>query len=738
MPLSAVNKSLTTGEQVKDALSGVTDGHLLTDDQFLQVNRVSDSGLSSLTAKDVTSIQAGTHPDGEQHNLGLAQQIEVGHLTDAFLAEQLAEILRWMGSSGILGVRQYDNNASFAPNGRRTHSIYAAVNLHNHANYNSMPGIGELAMLINGYYYRSRHNDYIMYRSIAANATTLGKEKIFAPAIKASVMAKPTGVTGDTIDVVGDTQARYFKNIYTNNPEDVEVQLSYIELWWETSDGTSTDNVDSFRHADAVDNIREAFETGKQFNADGIKNSLENYNFAPNNVQNAASSGASEVGSLNFRIMVMPVGTIAEIGNYIVAPIISIAVSSSHSHVLNTQMTDQEANDLVNSVITTVSLTSTDVGHTHVYDITWDGSKFVGIDTNVTHQHEILIEQNFTGNIPFDKTKSIAGTIDNTNVYALVKDQALLDSMQVNTWEEYIDTRMPRFSVENLDRMCERCPGLNGEGAFIGQTNPVEPAAVYEDRDGGTLNAAYYSRRIARAGLDAAGRSAEDRGFNDSNLFVAKTTKSNVINGVSYMIPLELIERSPLENWNPYQIAEVEDRAAVEALGGDGTQPTPYEAYSDQHYYHLIPFNFYIDGANVDPADTAGNVFMRSGIDGVARRCWASGVRPFLQDLSRRQRFPIYPVFSDYSPESVRIAALERQYNASNNLEWDAGGIAKAAVPAALELAHPAATDGLKAQRWVFNIDPTSVVADEVTANWYFVTNVSNGTVNTLAWKEMV
>lgn len=99
MPLSAVNKSLTTGEQVKDALSGVTDGHLLTDDQFLQVNRVSDSGLSSLTAKDVTSIQAGTHPDGEQHNLGLAQQIEVGHLTDAFLAEQLAEILRWMGSS---------------------------------------------------------------------------------------------------------------------------------------------------------------------------------------------------------------------------------------------------------------------------------------------------------------------------------------------------------------------------------------------------------------------------------------------------------------------------------------------------------------------------------------------------------------------------------------------------------------------------------------------------------------
>lgn len=74
----------------------------------------------------------------------------------------------------------------------------------------------------------------------------------------------------------------------------------------------------------------------------------------------------------------------------------------------------------------------------------------------------------------------------------------------------------------------------------------------------------------------------------------------------------------------------------------------------------------------------------------------------------------------------------------SVDLEWDAGNIAKSAVPAALEAAHPAATDGLKEQRWVYNIDPTSVDAGELTANWYFVTNESDGTSNTLKWEEMV
>lgn len=656
MPIPGIKAPVQTGDQIRDRLQGTRDGNLLTDSQLVDVNSVSD------VVKDLS----GAHLDGEQHNFGLAQQVEVGHLTDAFVSEQMAEILRVMGGSGIFATRQYNINQPFDIN-RRTHSVFSAVNLHDHSNYNSMPGIGEISMIINGYYYRTRHNDYIMRKAIRAPSNSLGAERIYAPEIKASVLAKPTGVSGDTVDTVSDTQARYFKNIHTDNPEDVEMHLAYMEVWFEETNGESIDAGLSDRHADEISNLRDAYEQAKRYNSNGLKNFLENESFSTYVKYNAKDTGEPEVAYMNFRIMVQPVGTMADVGSIIEAPIITIGQANSHQHILTTQLTDQQASDLVNSVVASVDLTSTDNNHTHTYQITWDGSKYVGVDTNIDHQHEVHFENSFDGAVPYDKQKVIDGVVDTTNRFSIVKDQALLDSFTSNTYAEMIDTRMPRFTVEHLDKMCERCPGLDGEGAYVLQENPADPTVNYTDPEGGTLNASYYHRRYSRDKGDAAGRSIEDRGYNDPNLFVAVNTKTHVTNQVSYMIPLELIARSPIENWNPYQFPKIASRSEVEVQGHAGTQADPHEGYADAHYYYLTPYSFYADIGLTDPADTSGSLWIRSGIDAQPRRAWASGVYPFLPDLSMRIRYPVYPVYQDYSHESVRIAALERQVAAQDN-----------------------------------------------------------------------
>ena len=633
----------------------------------------------------------GEHPLGSQHNYGAVQQIETGHLTDAFGGAYLRELTQAMWSTGLLGVRQYALNQAFASGTRRTHAVFSAFNLHDHSNYRSMPGTGELMALANGYYIRMRHQDYIMKKSVQATGTeadyTYSTEQINAPDIKASVLALPTGVNGDLVDFSVGTQAEYFKNIYTDNPQDVEAHMAYLEIWLQDYTGEQQDVSESFRHEDVISNIRELLEEGNKHSAEGTKDILENLAFLNAQKINLGATGAPSIATLNARVMVAKVGSLADLGTTVTAPVITIATASSHFHVLDQQMTDQQAQDLRDGTVSVVTLTSTDVGHTHNYDITWNGTNYVGVDTGLTgHVHEVLIEQVFTGNLPWDETKALNGVIDNENQYSIVDEY----------WGDVVDrdnvmaSRWPRFTVENLDRICERVPGMDGEGAFFIKQNPADDSIDYLDRDGGILNAAYYHRRITRAQGDAAGRQFEDAGFNDSNLFVAKNTKSNVVNQVSYMIPLEIIFRSPIENWNPYQITQ-SDRASIQDSGAAGTQASPYEDYSENHFYYLTPYAFYPDtNANIDPADTSGSKWMVSGVDGVARRCWGSGIKPHTPDRSQRIRVPIYAVCGDFSYEGGRVLRLEKQVKPLH--PFDAQGAEISPAILAANLVYPPAS----------------------------------------------
>ena len=62
------------------------------------------------------------------------------------------------GNSGITNVRQYfDGNNNYDDG---TYSNKNVLSIHNHANNIKVVGIGEIAAVLNGVEFKTRHNDY--------------------------------------------------------------------------------------------------------------------------------------------------------------------------------------------------------------------------------------------------------------------------------------------------------------------------------------------------------------------------------------------------------------------------------------------------------------------------------------------------------------------------------------------------------------------------------------------------
>jgi hypothetical protein len=175
----------------------------------------------------------------------------------------------------------------------------------------------------------------------------------------------------------------------------------------------------------------------------------------------------------------------------------------------------------------------------------------------------------------------------------------------------------------------------------------------------------------------------ERRGFNDPYLFVAMNTqekcKKYSINGrdyrFSYMIPLEMVLRHPLEVWNPYQIPEA---TAFNNVTGDGTSSNPFNAvYQDKHWY-LTPAVFFGDRADGDAADTVQNNRYYRGSDGTAQNTKGSGTYIFLPEIKNddgttlvpnngiRTRWPIYPSFHEGSHSFAELEAFKDYLLAPN------------------------------------------------------------------------
>jgi len=710
---------------------------------------------AGLTALNLRKINENFEKLGEEAPSGI---FDLNQLQDAFTVTEKQEMAQWSFSSGVMGSRQYTANDSFDPAKRTFDAPYAALNIHNHPNYRGQMGMAEVAVMINGTYYRSRHNDYrarsnqlsvgalrpYMYTntveshnhgfrfplteentldlmsgkldslvirtglyneahnhyhewSISWNGTSLVSVPVadstgHSHTLTLGTMSDnensyPTGylfapkmylnpdpdlpdsgvnqVTGEC--TLGSNQYTVLKNVWALAPANIAMDLAYIEFWFELVDpaGGVPDAGDSFRHAELAADLTAAYRRSTSLTASGHKNRLENISVGPAQIVNVTDDGTPIYANPVFRIVCKRVGNMGGVGVVQPAPTVTVQVASGHGHVL-APLTVTEMGDLKNG--DPVVKATLGGSHIHSYTITFNSGTKTYTAVQIagdSHDHGLTFADKFSGNLPYNKAKAAAGTIDSGNVFTLIRDLQSLS--RTGGPDGLINNRRARFHVKDLDRICEMCPGIDGEGAFIEEShlNPDNGQLdVLADPDdiNQPLNAAYYNREYLFS-TDASGRNTAHRGFNDSNLHVARTNNPKIVNGYTYMLPLELLARSPVEEWFPFNFTQVARNVleAEETAGNDGsTFAKALSGVNYNHFHFQTPYQMYSDTAPdpADPADTTNSAWVTT-TEGNVVQCWASGMSCFTHDGVNRLRFPCYPLAQQFSYESSQFEVFK-------------------------------------------------------------------------------
>nr|KAG5685460.1 hypothetical protein BaRGS_002768 [Batillaria attramentaria] len=179
------------------------------------------------------------------------------------------------------------------------------------------------------------------------------------------------------------------------------------------------------------------------------------------------------------------------------------------------------------------------------------------------------------------------------------------------------------------------------------------------------------------------------RGFNDRNLFVAETTRTEVApmsvtdcfqslgkrvckkhtKRVSYAIPLEIVYMTPLLLWNPYKIVDYGYEKTPQAQGvrrgGRNGGMQPWQAFNgtNSNTFYRTPVQFFTGGlVGAQSQDTVRDAVGVLDPQGIVRRVASSGNRivlPALPGLGNlRTRFPIAPVYGEGKTEWKDLDAL--------------------------------------------------------------------------------
>ena len=556
--------------------------------------------LSAYIKKNVFD---GVHTVGGTFEEPFLNMIEQSEISYSSVYEDTAEIFRMLGASGLFATRQYEYSEAFDPKERVFGVTYNAMGQHNHPNYRGMPGTAELVVMANGNYVRSRHNDYRIYAPVQGNY--LARKEIMPPSIPDDVQARDLGDADNTVNGTDNTQYEFMKNVYTDYKENCVYYLSYMEVWWETfANDDVGDNTDSFRHSTDADTMKEVLEKALYLNAGGHKNRLENIPFSPVIVRRVSDTGVPVLATLRYRINSFPVGTLSE------------------------------------SVTT----------QTFKYS---DGTEFT-VDLSA---------------VPYDEAAALQRSTSSSNAFKLRKDlrQAMRDNKNwddsTREWGDIIRTGRATFDMSpgKLRELCERVPGMMGQGASI-----VEKYDEYglEDTltDYGTTNiknAAYYNHRYSMMDDDASGRRNAHRGFNDPNLFVAKTDDSKVVDGFSYMVPLELVLRTPRENWDPF---DAFGSGYPTGTGKDSDNPLSNAYYNK--YNFSIPADLFVSVSDdgTDVADTRNKAWVSTPNNG-NQFLMASGINIFDYD-GHRKRFAIFAEYQDYSKAASDLELYKKATSA--------------------------------------------------------------------------
>ncbi|NQZ32527.1 MAG: phage tail protein [Oceanospirillaceae bacterium] len=284
----------------------------ITDTPLESIEIIDQGQPLELSIRPLEDGLSGEHAEGDTHNFGLPQQHEAVSLVNSDQFEYNAEILRGMGQSGIYMCRQYNQGGAF-PWHRPFDVPYAALNIHSHWDLEEICGMGEVSYVANGYYGRSRHNDYRLKQAAPIGSEFLETQSISTPEVPADVARLPAN---QQVSKMQD----YFKVLHgelaadqvENYADAFQWGLSYLEFWFEVFDESLTDTFFSGRHVIDASSIRELLDKVQYFNYGGHKNRLENISYFSSLVRFVDAKGRPRLATMKYRIVVQPVGSLAD------------------------------------------------------------------------------------------------------------------------------------------------------------------------------------------------------------------------------------------------------------------------------------------------------------------------------------------------------------------------------------------------------------------------------------------
>ena len=205
-----------------------------------------------------------------------------------------------------------------------------------------------------------------------------------------------------------------------------------------------------------------------------------------------------------------------------------------------------------------------------------------------------------------------------------------------------------------FDSFIETIPGIGGLNENIEKYKTIDSWDLPTP-----LNKARYHRKYSVA-RDAVGRGNYMNGFNDPTLITSFTNTPNVAHGVSYMIPLEMVLRTPLETWNP------NDLELKSSVSGNGTLDNPYSGIKENAVFYHTPAEFYNGFDTQDPADTGTGVKAIKNKDGEISKNVGSGIYITLPPIKTirervRIRYPIHYTASEFSPANIALSAMMKE-----------------------------------------------------------------------------
>ena len=536
----------------------------------------------------------------DERGISSSSQRDMMLVLGSFIESNAAQN-RAIYSSGVISARSYNYSQPYNIKGKRHIGANAALNMHSHPEYRGMSGLAELSVMVNGYFLQTRHIDYKTMRPV--KSLIFGQRVLNTGVpVPASVSSMPTGYSGiNLLGSLAGTQTEWMRNIYTNSKQYCVYELAYMEIWLQKFDENYLEIATSSRNPNEVKQIKAVIDKMAYYTRSGLKVPLENIGLPNGVVATFDENGHPVLAYINWRIGSIPVATMY-------SNEIDLAMDGMTYHLKALPYIPSKAAD---GII--------------------DGTNRFKLRRNL--QQRFMRKRNSTDSISDDAVIS-----------------TIVSEANKESWTNILNSNDAIFDVEGLAELCRQIPGFNGIGDYSGQifkdptgqqstVSGIKQDVYFSPYD---EKGFYYYDSLYRTGVkDAMGFNSSNRGFNDPNLFTAKTSFKEVIGGWTFMIPIELIVRTPRENWNPFNLTK------IDAPTGDGSSTKPYSGYNDNGQFFTVPVDAYgisttqiLNNIKSTDGDTRPWAYMNSAAG--VKLMLASGIRTF-DVTGERLRFPIIP-----------------------------------------------------------------------------------------------